>query len=128
MEEHIRLFAMDGDVAGGAGLDGVWRRGDVLGISIVFAGLAWVCLYGCVLAQVGIGDEQLLMSSVEERERHCGGRVTAGPAYMRIFGGFQHAVVDVVDLDIPSRDWIPNSSPILALLLLATLVRPDLAL
>lgn len=57
MEEHIRLLAMDRDVAGRAGLNGIWRCGDVLSISIFLAGLAWVGLDGCVLAEVGIGYE-----------------------------------------------------------------------
>lgn len=60
MEEHVRLLSVNGNVTGGAGFDGVRGRSDVLGVPILLARLAGVGLDGGILAQVGVGDEQLV--------------------------------------------------------------------
>lgn len=61
VEEHVGLFAVDGQVARGAGLDGVGRCCDILRTSILFARLVWVGLDSRFLAQVGIGNKELLI-------------------------------------------------------------------
>lgn len=59
MEEHIRLLAVNGDIAGGAWLDRVgWCR-DILCVAIFLTRLFRVCLDGRVLAKVGVGYKEL---------------------------------------------------------------------
>lgn len=59
MEEHVGLLAVDGDIAGGAGLDRIGRRRDVLVVAVLLAGLRVFGLDGSVLAEIGVGHGEL---------------------------------------------------------------------
>jgi len=91
MEEDIGLFAVNGDVARGAGRHGVRRRRDILGNAVLLAGLGGFGRDGGVFSEVGVGDGE-----------HW------------LLGRLDVPGVDVLDLDILARHGVPHNAAVLA--------------
>lgn len=107
---------MNGNIAGAAWLDWVRRCRDILGVAVLLARLFGVRLDSGVLAEVGIGNEELVwMLAIPPI--HAGVQT-----YVGIVGLIDHGPVNIINFDVLASDWVAHSPPVLALFWAGVLV------